>query len=255
MIDDGIQGNGRLARGAIADNKLALSSAQRNKAVDGFNTRLHRCVHRLTAGNVGRYSLHGQGLLSLDRPLAIEGIAQGIDHPPDKGFTHRHLGDTPRAAHLVSFFNLGIIAQYDSGHAIFFQVQGDAHNIVGKLQQLVILGRRQPVNAGDAIANLNHGADIDHGHRCPELLNLLFDDRNNVLPSYGHLSHLLLLHFTPPPANSFFNAISRLMVLPSSNLPPTLAIIPPTRLGSTLAVNVTFLPTTFPRCSSSFCLS
>ena len=193
LIDYGIQGNRRLTRGAVADDKLSLPSTQGNQAVDGFDTGLHRCVHRLAAGNVGRYPLHGHDLLGLDGPLAVEGITQGIDHPPDKGLAHRHLGDTPRAAHLVPLLDGGIIAHDNSGDAIFFQVQGNAHDVIGKLQQLVIFSRRQPVNAGDAVANLDDGADIDHLNRFPELLNLLFDNRNDVLPSYGH--------FKPPPSS------------------------------------------------------
>ncbi len=73
LVDDGVDGHGRLAGLAVADDELALTAADRDHRVDGLDAGLHRLVHRLTGDDAGRLHLDlaalggGDGALAVDR--------------------------------------------------------------------------------------------------------------------------------------------------------------------------------------------
>ena len=46
LVDDRVEGDGRLARLAVADDQLALPTTDGNHGVDGLDARLDRRVHR-----------------------------------------------------------------------------------------------------------------------------------------------------------------------------------------------------------------
>ena len=49
LVEDGVDGDGGLARLAVADDQLALAAADRGHGVDGLDARLQRLGHRLAA--------------------------------------------------------------------------------------------------------------------------------------------------------------------------------------------------------------
>src|SRR6185312_11013315 len=73
LIDDRVDRDGRLAGTAVADDQLALTTADRNHRVDGLHAGLHRLVDRLTGDDAGRLDLDlalvgaGQRLAAVDR--------------------------------------------------------------------------------------------------------------------------------------------------------------------------------------------
>ena len=54
LVDDRVDGDGRLAGLAVADDQLALAAADRRHGVDGLDAGLQRHFHRLPAGHAGR---------------------------------------------------------------------------------------------------------------------------------------------------------------------------------------------------------
>src|SRR4030095_8322667 len=105
LIDDGVDGDGGLAGLAIADDQLTLAAADRNHAVDRFQTRLQRLFDRLARDNARRFELDTPALFGIDRSATIDRFAQGIDHAADKLFADRHFGDAPRALDRVALFD------------------------------------------------------------------------------------------------------------------------------------------------------
>ena len=57
LVDDRVDGDGGLARGAVANDQLALTAADGNHGVYGLDARLDRGVHRLAHHHVGGNSL------------------------------------------------------------------------------------------------------------------------------------------------------------------------------------------------------
>jgi hypothetical protein len=141
---------------------------------------------------MGRDPFHRTSLLIPNRPFAIEGLSQGIDYSPDKPVPHWNLNDTPGATHLVALFYLGVVAEDDSADAILFQIKGQPHSATAEFEKLVVFGSGQPVDAGNAIAKLNHSTDIHRGYRGSKLLDLLPDYGSDVLSSN---------HFLTPPTS------------------------------------------------------
>ena len=65
LVQDGVDGNRRLARLPVADNQLPLPTANRNQAVHRLQTRRHGLVHALPGDDARRL----QALLSLPKWL------------------------------------------------------------------------------------------------------------------------------------------------------------------------------------------
>src|SRR6185312_1826671 len=79
LVDDGVDGESRLAGLAITDDELALAAADRDHRVDGLVTGLYRLADRLTINNAGRHTLDRGGALGVDRALAVERLTQRVD--------------------------------------------------------------------------------------------------------------------------------------------------------------------------------
>src|SRR5439155_25894512 len=67
LVEDRVDGDGRLAGLAVADDQLALTPADRRHGVDGLDAGLERLVHRLATGDAGRLDLHAALLRALER--------------------------------------------------------------------------------------------------------------------------------------------------------------------------------------------
>jgi hypothetical protein len=78
LVDDRVDGDGGLARLAVADDELALAAADRDHRVDGLEAGLHRLVHRLAGHDAGRLELDAAELVGLDRALAVDGLAERV---------------------------------------------------------------------------------------------------------------------------------------------------------------------------------
>ena len=166
LVDDGVHGDGRLARAPVADDELALSAADGDHGVDGLDARLQRLLHRLPADDAGSLELHRAELGGLDGALVVQRGPQRIDHPAHQGLAHRHLDDLARALDLVALFDEGVLAHQHGADAVLFEVEHQTHDPVRQLQHLRGHGVLQPLDAGHAVAHLHDGAhllDVDAG--------------------------------------------------------------------------------------------
>src|SRR5206468_5166533 len=71
LVDDRVDGDGGLARLAIADDELALAAADRNHRVDRFEARLERLLHGLARDDAGRFHFDAAAMRALDRTFAV----------------------------------------------------------------------------------------------------------------------------------------------------------------------------------------
>ena len=181
LVDDGIDGDGGLAGLAVADDQFALASPDRDHRVNGFDAGLHGYVHRLSAGDAGGLPLQRQAVFRLDHPFAVQRIAQRIDHSPEQGFAHRHAQQLTRTPNLIAFLNAQIVAQDHRADRILIEVEHLPRRAVLELQQFAGHGVAQSVDLHDAVAHLQHSADLRNVHLAAILLDLLLDDRRNFI--------------------------------------------------------------------------
>src|ERR1043166_2313250 len=84
LVDDRVETNGGLARLAVADDQFALAAADGNHGVDGLRAGLERLFDRLAFDHARRAGFDGTELLRVDRTLAVDGLADGIDDAADR---------------------------------------------------------------------------------------------------------------------------------------------------------------------------
>ena len=73
LINDGINGDGRFPRAAVADNELALTAPDGHQGVDGFDPRLEGLMNGLTIRNTRRPVLDGPIFLGFDGAFTVNG--------------------------------------------------------------------------------------------------------------------------------------------------------------------------------------
>ena len=83
LVDDRVDRHGGLAGLAVADDQLALATADRHHRVDGLQAGLHRLVDRLARDHARSDLFDHVGHLGVDRALAVDRLAQRVDHAAD----------------------------------------------------------------------------------------------------------------------------------------------------------------------------
>ncbi len=187
LVDDGVDGDRRLTSLAVPDDQLALAAADRHHRVDGLEAGLHRRIDRLTGDHAGRHQLHRLALLGVDGALAVDWLTKSVDDPTDEGLAHRDLGDAARGADLVALFDLVVGAHDDDADGVLLQVQGQARDATGELHDLTRLHAGEPVNVGDAVADVGDDADIFAEDRDVKFLDLLLQQLGDFLALDSHL--------------------------------------------------------------------
>ncbi len=89
-------------------------------------------------------------------------------------------------ADFVALLDVGVVAEDDGADGLFFKVEGDAHAAVGEFQQLGVHRAGKPVDAGNAVAGFGHGTDVGSDDGGAESLDLLAQDRGDLLSAYCH---------------------------------------------------------------------
>src|SRR6266700_858053 len=147
----------------VADDQLALATADRRHRVDGLDARLQRLFHRLTLHHGRCLQLKRAQLGVLDRTVTIEGLAQRTDHPAEEAVAYRNRQDLAGPLDPLALLDLAEVAENDHADLADVQVQRQAAGAVLELEQLVRHRRRQSLNPGDAITALGDGADLFGG--------------------------------------------------------------------------------------------
>src|SRR5262249_9722973 len=111
--------------------------------------------------------------------LAVDGIAQRIDHAAQKTLAHRHFHDCAGALDGVAFLDGGVGAEDHHADIVGFQVQRHALDAAGKLDHLAGLAIIETIDAGDAVADRQNLADFADLRVGTEILDFALQDRGN----------------------------------------------------------------------------
>ena len=191
LVQNGIDGNSGLTGLTVADDQLALTTADRNHGVDGQDAGLHRLVNGLTMNNARSLELDRAGALGLDLALTVKRHAQRVHDTAEQSLAGRNLDQTTGGLNRVVFLDCCDIAQQNGAHFILFEVL--CHTVdnlagrAGELQKFACHRIFQAINASDTVAHLDDGTRLAGFHTGVQRIELLAQRRVNRL--CGDFSH------------------------------------------------------------------
>ena len=146
------------------------------EGVQGLEAGLDRLVDRLARDDPGRLDLDPAALGGLDRALAVDRIAEAVDDPAEQRLADRNVDDRAGALDRRAFRNLGVRAEDDDADIVGFEVEGHALGAIGELDHLAGLDIVEAIDAGDPVADRQHGADFGNFGIGVEIRDLVADD-------------------------------------------------------------------------------
>src|SRR5258705_972254 len=235
LVEDGVERDRGLAGLAVADDQLALAAADRDQRIDGLEAGRHRLVNRLARNDAGRLDVDALAFRGLDRALAVDRIAERIDHAAEQALAHRSVDDGAGALDGLTFHDLAVGAEDHDADVVGLEVERHAAGAVLELDHRAGLDVVEAVDAGDAVADGQHLPDFGNFSLLPEILDLVLEDRGNFRGADVH-----------QPA-SFIACLIELSLVRSELSTmrlPSLTTRPPMIEGSTFTLSATSLPVT-----------
>ncbi len=177
-----------LARLPVADDELALAAADRDQGVDGLEAGRHRLMHGFARNDAGRLDVDAAPFLRSDRALAVDRIAERIDHAAQELAADRHFHDGAGALDGVAFLDVAVGAEDHDADIVDLEIEGHATDAVRELDHFAGLHIVEAIDAGDAVADGEHLADLGHFGFLAEVLDLLLENCGNFGGANIHVS-------------------------------------------------------------------
>ena len=169
----------------------------------------------------------------LDRAEAVERVAERVDDAAEQRLADRHRRDLAGAADRLALLDLVPLAEERGADVVLLEVEREADDAVLELEHLEREAVLEAVDAGDAVADLQHGADLGEVRLDVEVLDPLAQDRRDL---FGAKLHLVTGSLRGE--RSWRSRSSRPRTLASSLIDPAWRTMPPIRSGSTLRVGL-----------------
>ena len=118
LVQDGVDGDGRLTGLAVADDQLALTPSDGEHGVDGQNAGLHGGVHRLAVDDAGGGAFDHAVGIDGDVAGIVDGRAQRVHHAADHGVGHADASGTAGAVHGTALTDLLHTTKQDAADAV-----------------------------------------------------------------------------------------------------------------------------------------
>ncbi len=112
----------------------------------------------------------------LDRALAIERVAEGVDNPAQKALSDGNVDDGPGPLDRLAFGDAGVVAEDDDADIVLFEVQGHALHPAFELDHLTGTDIVEPVDTGDAVTDRENLADLRDLGVLAEVLDLALEN-------------------------------------------------------------------------------
>ena len=172
---------GGLAGAAVADDQLALAAADRDHRVDRLEAGLQRLGHRLALDDARRLELERAALGGLDRALAVERVAERVDDAAEQRLADRARSARSPVRRTVSP-SLTCCHSPKSADAdvVLLEVEREADDAVRELEHLERDAVLEAVDARDAVADLQHRADLGEVRLDVVLLDPGLEDRGDL---------------------------------------------------------------------------
>ena len=152
---------------------------------------LHRLVHRLARNDAGRLDLDEAALGRGDRALAVDRIAEAVDHAAEQALADRHVDDGAGALDRVAFADGAVLAEDHDADIVALEVERHALDAAGELDHLAGLDAVEAVDAGDAVTDREDLADLGHFGFGAEIGDLLLENGRDFGGTDIHLGNPL----------------------------------------------------------------
>ncbi len=193
LVQDRVDQDRGLAGRAVADHELALAAADRDHRVDRLDAGLERLLHRLALDDAGRLELDRARLVGLDRPLAVERLAERVHDPADERVADRDAHDLAGALDRLALADLLPVAEERHADVPLLEVEGDTGDAVLELERLHGHAVLEAVDAGEAVSDLEDGADLRELGVDVVLLDPLLEERGDLFWAQLHVAGQLRL--------------------------------------------------------------
>ena len=111
----------------------------------------------------GALNSSGRVSAACDRALAVERVAERVDDAAEKASPTGHAHHLAGAADGLALLDVLPLAEERDADVVLLEVERDADDAVLELEPLERDAVLEPVDAGDAVADLEHGADLARG--------------------------------------------------------------------------------------------
>ncbi len=151
--------------------------------VDRLEPRVHRLLHGLPLDDAGRLELERPALGGLDRAEPVERVAERVDDAAEQAGADRHAHDLAGAADRLALLHVLPLAEERGADVVLLEVERDAGHAVLELEPLERDAVLEAVDAGDAVTDLEDGADLREVGLDVELLDPILEDRGDLFGS------------------------------------------------------------------------
>ena len=154
-------------------------------------------MHTLARDDARRLDFNLARFFRLDGALAVDGLAQGIDHAADQRFADGNLRDLAGALDDVALAHGLEVAQEHDADVVLLEVEHQAHDVLAKVEQFAGHGIFQAIDAGDAVAGFEHGAGFGDCDFLVEAFDLPANDLTDFFSANLHGMSFELLRGGP----------------------------------------------------------
>ena len=140
----------------------------------------HRLLHRLPVDDARRLEFEWAGLVGLDRALAVERAAEGVDDAAEQPVADGDAGDAAGAADGLALADVLPLAEEGGADVVLLEVEREADDAMLELEHLQRDRVLEPVHPRDAVADLQYGPDLGQVGLDVEVLDALLEDGRDL---------------------------------------------------------------------------
>src|SRR6266851_5235091 len=126
-----------------------------------------------------------------ERALAVDRIAEAVDHATEQPLADRHVDDGAGALDDVAFADGAVFAEDHDADIVALEVERHALDAARKLDHLAGLDAVEAIDAGDAVTDREDLADLGHFGFAAEIGDLLLENGRDFGGTDIHLSNPL----------------------------------------------------------------
>mmetsp|Transcript_2822 Transcript_2822/g.4822 ORF Transcript_2822/g.4822 Transcript_2822/m.4822 type:complete len:302 (-) Transcript_2822:159-1064(-) len=156
LVNDGINGDGSLSSLTITNDKLTLSTSDRDQGINSLQARKHRFGDRLSGDDSRRLDLGTRTLAVVKRRASVDRLSNSVNDTSQKLFADGNIHDSSRSLHGVSLENITIITKDHNSDVVLFQVQCHTTKPGREHNHLSCLDIGKSVDTGNTVSNRNY---------------------------------------------------------------------------------------------------
>ena len=133
-------------------------------------------MNRFTRDDARRLHFDAAALGAYDRALAVDRVAERVDHAAEQALADRDVHDGAGPLHGVAFRDVAVIAEDNDAHVVVFEVQRHALETAGEFDHFTGLDIVESVDASDTVTHRHARSDFGDVGLGTEIGDLFFQD-------------------------------------------------------------------------------